>query len=80
MNQALYESLSKQAAHRLTPDQLNPYNYDIYMKHLVGLVVRECIQLAVNEEERFYIMDQRELALAMENFQALLKQHFGVEL
>ena len=80
MNPELYESLSRQAAHMLTRDQLNPYNYDIYMKHLVGLVVQECVQLAVDEEERFYNMDQDELALAMENFQALLKQHFGVEL
>ena len=80
MNPELYESLSRQAAHMLTRDQLTPYNYDIYMKHLVGLVVQECVQLAVDEEERFYNMDQDELALAMENFQALLKQHFGVEL
>ena len=43
------------------------------------LIIQKCVQLAVNEEERFYNMDQDELALAMENFQALLKQHFGVQ-
>lgn len=43
------------------------------------LIIRECIQLAVNEEERFHNMDQGHLALAMENFQGLLKEHFGME-
>jgi hypothetical protein len=43
------------------------------------LIVKECIAQAELEEDRFTGLDAMDLAHAMQNFQNLLKQHFGVE-
>lgn len=43
------------------------------------LIVRECIAQARSEEDRFYGIGESDLALTMEHFQEVLKQHFGVE-
>ena len=42
MNQDLYESLSKKAAHLMPKDRLNPYDYSLYMKILAEMIVQEC--------------------------------------
>lgn len=39
-------------------------------------ILQECIKLAGTESDRYYAMDEWELALVMENYQALLKKHF----
>jgi len=43
------------------------------------LIVRECIEQAELEEDRFTGLDAIDLAHAMQNFQNLLKKHFGIE-
>ena len=83
MNEELYESLSRKAAHMLTRDQLNPYNYNIYMKHLVKLVVQECANY-INDRTQDWDADLRwifndgsgDMAVDVDN---LLNRHFGVE-
>jgi hypothetical protein len=43
------------------------------------LIIQECIAQAELEEDRFTGLDVMDLAHAMQNFQNLLKQHFGIE-
>ena len=46
------------------------------------LIVRECAQLALNEQQRYRNISHRDMiecAVAMSNYQLLLKEHFGVE-
>ena len=43
------------------------------------LIVKECINLARSEEDRFYGLDESDFALCMENFQELLKHHFDIQ-
>jgi len=58
-----------------------------YMEKFAELIVRECIMLAVDEEERFASFDPTEynnldtmdLAYSMENYQALVIKHFGID-
>ena len=42
-----------------------------------NMIVEECIRLAEQEEDRFLEMGETDLAYAMQNYQMLLKQHFG---
>lgn len=42
------------------------------------MIVQECIKLAEEEEDRFLEMGETYLAYAMQNYQMLLKQHFGI--
>ena len=92
MNPELYESLSKQAARMLPRDQLNPYNYDMYIKNLTGLVVEECIRYLNTEINRLADYQnslpeysnhskREDVDLAIEkcldNIQGI-KKHFGV--
>ena len=64
MNEALYQSLSKKAAHQMPKDRLNPYDYKLYMEILAELIVKECIEIA-------------DKGWADPGHQ--IKQHFGVE-
>lgn len=41
--------------------------------------VQECIELSEQEEERYLSMSETDLAYSMANYQALVKQRFGVE-
>jgi len=58
-----------------------------YMEKFAELIVRECIMLAIDEEERFASFDPTEynnlntihLANAMDNYQALVINHFGID-
>jgi hypothetical protein len=82
MNQDLYESLSKQAAHMLLQDRLNPYNYDIYMKHLTELIVRECVDIVEQDMKLAHI---QMIPLTLEKYangrlKQKIQEHFGVEL
>ena len=70
MNQDLYESLSKKAAHLMPADRLNPYDYGLFMKILAELIIRECARKA----------DQIENYVKTDNSCGeYLKKHFGVE-
>lgn len=44
-----------------------------------NMIVNECIKLAEDEEGRFLEMGEVDLAYAMQNYQLMLKQHFGVD-
>lgn len=43
-----------------------------------NMIVNECIRLAEQEEDRFLEMGEPDLGYAMQNYQMLLKQHFGL--
>lgn len=43
-----------------------------------NMIVEECMNLAEQEAERFYNMDERDLASVMLNYRELLKQHFKI--
>jgi hypothetical protein len=46
------------------------------------LIVEECVQLALDEKQRYRNISHRDMsecAVAMDNYQLLLKEHFGVE-
>lgn len=43
-----------------------------------NMIVEECIRLAEQEEDRFLEMGETDLAYAMQNYQLLLRQHFGL--
>lgn len=49
------------------------------LKEFAELIVQECITQARSEEDRFYGLGADDLALTMEHFQLVLKQHFGVK-
>ena len=54
----------------------------IYSKKFAELIVRECVQLALAEKQRYGNISHRDMtecAVAMDNYQLLLKEHFGVE-
>lgn len=53
---------------------INPNMQEAFAK----LIVKECMNLAEQEAERFYNMDERDLASAMLNYRELLKQHFEI--
>jgi len=65
MNQALYESLSKKAAHLMPKDRLNPYDYSLYMKILAELIVEECINICISNRD--------------DDSADHIEKHFGVE-
>ena len=44
-----------------------------------NMIINECIKLAEAEEGRFIEMGEVDLACAMQNYQALIKQHFGLD-
>jgi hypothetical protein len=79
MNQDLYESLSKKAAHLMPADRLNPYDYDMYMKILAELIVRECMRMcdvaAVGYDTHNHIKEANGCCSAKE----YIAEHFGVE-
>jgi hypothetical protein len=58
-----------------------------YTEKFAELIVRECVALAIDEEERFASFDPTEynnlntihLANAMDNYQALIIKHFGID-
>jgi hypothetical protein len=54
---------------------INPNMQEAFAK----LIVDKCIQLAEQEEDRYLEMGETDLAYAMANYQALIKQHFGVD-
>jgi hypothetical protein len=43
-----------------------------------NLIVEACIKLAEADEDRYLEMGEPDLALAMANYQAMIKQHFGI--
>jgi hypothetical protein len=64
----------------------NRYN-DIYHSIVRGkfaeLIVNQCVQLALDEKQRYRNISHRDMlecAVAMDNYQLLLKEHFGVKL
>jgi len=53
-----------------------------FMDKFAELIVRECGQLALDEQQRYRNISHRDMiecAVAMSNYQLLLKEHFGVE-
>lgn len=44
-----------------------------------NLILNKCTQLAEQEEDRYLEMGETDLAYAMANYRALIKQHFGVD-
>jgi hypothetical protein len=51
-------------------------------ERFVELIVGECVQLALVEKQRYGNMSHRnmtECAIAMDNYQLILKEYFGVE-
>lgn len=73
MNQALYESLSKKAAHLMPADRLNPYDYSLYMKILTRLTVEECVRHFNEDYQRDFDTNWRE------DLSRSINQHFGVD-
>jgi|APFre7841882793_1041355.scaffolds.fasta_scaffold04407_4 hypothetical protein len=62
------------------PASLSPAEFDdMFEEKFAELIVRECIAQARKEEDRFCALGHSDLGLAMENYQELLKNHFGVE-
>jgi hypothetical protein len=62
----------------ITPD----YESVVKAKRFAELIVKECIDLAVKEEERYDSLSSVHAAycsMSMTNFQEVLKKHFGVE-
>ena len=56
---------------------------EVYNKKFAELIVRECVGLALDEKQRYRNISHRDMlecAVAMDNYQLLLKEHFGVEL
>jgi len=52
------------------------------LEKFAELLIRECIDLAVKEEERYDSLSSVHAAycsMSMTNFQQVLKKHFGVE-
>ena len=56
MNEQLCQSIAKQAAHSLSADDLNPYNYDLYIKKIMELVVRECAEICLEANDHKNIL------------------------
>ena len=56
MNEQLCQSIAKQAAHSLSTDDLNPYNYDLYIKKIMELVVRECAEICLEANDHKNIL------------------------
>ncbi len=54
------------------------YNY-LRNKKFAEIILGECLKKARSEEDRFYGLNETDLALAMENYQEVLKQHFGLK-
>lgn len=54
---------------------INPKMQESFAK----LIVAECIKLAEADEDRYLEMGEPDLALAMQNYQAMIKQHFGIK-
>jgi hypothetical protein len=44
-----------------------------------NMIIAECVKLAEAEEDRYLEMGETDLAYAMANYQALIKQHFGID-
>lgn len=55
--------------------EINPAMQEAF----ANMIIAECIKLAEQEQDRFFEMGEVDLAYAMENFQEMIKQHFGVE-
>ena len=51
----------------------------LFEQKFAELIVQECIKLAEADEDRYLEMGEPDLALAMQNYQAMIKQHFGVK-
>jgi len=52
------------------------------LEKFAELIVKECVQLALDEKQRYRNISHRDMlecAVAMDNYQLLLKEHFGVE-
>jgi hypothetical protein len=73
MNQVL-KNLSLQAGGAHYPS-INPK----MQEEFANLILGKCIQLAEQEEDRYLEMNEVDLAYAMQNYQLMLKQHFGVD-
>lgn len=44
-----------------------------------NMIIEECIKLAEADEDRYLEMGEPDLALAMANYQAMIKQNFGIK-
>jgi hypothetical protein len=64
VNELVYASLAKKAGSMMPKDKLIPYDYQLYIKLITELVVRECAEIA-------------DKGWADPGHQ--IKQHFGVE-
>ena len=49
------------------------------LEKFAELIVREMLMLTYDEETRYYNMNEDYLAMAIENYRVLVKEHFGVE-
>ena len=50
----------------------------VMQEAFANMIIAECIKLAEEEEDRYLEMGEVDLAYAMQNYQLMLKQHFGV--
>ena len=80
MNQTLYESLSKKAAHLMPEDRLNPYDYGLYMKILTRLTVEECVRVCNKQTPNWKGEYATAFGDGVEFCISGIKEHFGVEL
>lgn len=51
----------------------------VRLQEFADLILKECIAQADKEEDRFLEMGEVDLALSMQNFQLLIKNHFGIK-
>jgi hypothetical protein len=52
------------------------------LEKFAELIVKECIQLALDEKQRYANISHRDMiecVVAMDNYQMLVKEHFGVD-
>ena len=87
MNERI-KQLAEQADLEFDDDESLGFGSTIYyvakedMEKFAELIVRECVQLALGEKQRYGNISHRDMtecAVAMDNYQLLLKEHFGVE-
>ena len=57
----------------------NPEGIPTKLEKFAELVIREMLMLTYDEETRYYNMNEDYLAMAIENYRVLVKEHFGVE-
>lgn len=79
MNKQLYELAKTAGLYTKTSVIVSAVPLDQMLQKFAELVLDHCVQLAEADEDRYLEIGEPDLALAMANYQALLKQQFKVE-